>query len=918
MNLKLNKEQQQAVLHQDGPLIIKAGAGTGKTAVITHRIAQLISLQKALPDEILALTFTDKAASEMRDRVEQALPESYAYSDFWILTFHSFCERILRNHSVDIGLPVDFRLIDDISSKVLMAKEFDQFDFSYYKPIGGPHRFINTLLTHFSRCKDEMISVENYLNLSKKKGPDQERVKEIALAYQTYQKILLDNNSLDFGDILIYTLKLFKERPLILKKLQRNFKYITIDEFQDTNRIQYEIVNQIAKKRKNIVICLDGNQSIYRWRGASSNNLDLFKKNHPKTETINLSKNYRSFQNILDLSHKFITVDNDKAEPLKSTRKGKGDIEHLHFKSLDMELRGISEKIIEINEMYDFKDIAVLTRTNNDAQKITTDCERRGIPCRFLSMKGLYLKPIILDILAYFRLLDNYHEASAVYRVLSFFLLKPNEIVKLTEYSYKKSQSIYATLTQVDSVSDLSKESVSKIKKIVEMVEKDSLLSIHNSVSEIYISFLNESGLLNQLSKANRIEDFIYLNQFFDRIKQFEESNPSNRLKGFMEEINFELDSGESGSIASEFEEENSVKIMTIHTAKGLEFSHVIIANMVDRRFPADAKPDPIDLPLGVKKTKEDHLKEERRLFYVAMTRAKDGITFTSADDYGGAQKRRISRFLIELGFFEKEPILKDEKYKKNEKKGQLSYGKIKDISFTKIAAYTRCPHQYFFTHVLMIPSRDKPSQIFGKLMHKAIYEFSKARIDRKITMRETISLYKSCWPDDWYGSQKSKKEKYLIGEKIIKRVYNEYKKNPPPIAIIKDKPALEQSFRVKLDDYWIKGKIDSIHNLSDGVEIIDFKTGKFKKRISSIEKDQLVIYQIATERAFGLKVNKLTFNFIEEGEKISFTADQKRKKETLERIFRKAEEINLGEFNPTPGWHCRYCDFRRICEYAK
>jgi len=376
-----------------------------------------------------------------------------------------------------------------------------------------------------------------------------------------------------------------------------------------------------------------------------------------------------------------------------------------------------------------------------------------------------------------------------------------------------------------------------------------------------------------------------------------------------MQEIDLELDSGETGSIIPELDDGDFVKIMTVHSAKGLEFKHVIIANMVDRRFPADAKSEPI----GASFIKQrDHLWEERRLFYVAMTRAGEGITFTSAGDYGGSRKKKLSRFMIELGFFEKDPITKKNDYKKKRilKKGNRE--KTKEFSFTKIAAYSNCPRQYHYAHVLKIPTRDKPAQVFGQSMHTTLYRILK---EKPTTLKEALVIYDSCWIGDWYNSETKLRENYKIGRKIIKRVFSEFKKNPPNILTINNNPALEQTFRVNLGNYILKGKIDRIDLMDDGVEIIDYKTGKLKKRLTAQEKDQLIIYQMAIESIFGLKVKKLTFDFLESGEKVSFDPAKINKRETLTRITEKAELINQGNFESNPGWHCRYCDFNKICE---
>lgn len=923
--MKLNNEQREAVFHDDGPALIVAGAGTGKTAVITERIARLISQKKASPEEILALTFTDKAAGEMEDRVERLLPPSYIYSDIQISTFHSFGERLLRTHGLDIGLPVGFKLLEETGAWMLVKRNLDRFKLDYYKPAGSPTKFISAMISHFSRCKDEMISPEDYLTLSKKNGSDAKRLKEVALAYQSYQDLLLKNGYLDFGDLIGYSVKLLKERPLILEKYRDLFKYLVVDEFQDTNRVQYELLRLISHPKGNITICLDGNQAIYRWRGASSGNVAEFQKDYPKAKKIVLSKNYRSLQNILDLSHKFMDIEG--AEHLKAVRKGKGQIGHLHFKTLDYELRGITGEIFRIMENdrdCRFDNIAVLTRTNNDADLITTACERTGIPCRFLSMRGLYRKSVILDVISYFKLLDNYHENSAVYRILNlpFLAIPPEEIAKMTQYSYRKARSIYSVLLETQSVPELTPKTVKKIEQLAKMIKEHSLLSVRKRTSDIFISFLTDSKYLNYLDKEKDLESIDYINQFFDRIQKFEESNPGARLKDFMEELTLEMESGESGTLSPGSDDDGSVKVMTVHSAKGLEFKYVIIANMVDRRFPGNEKSELIEMPKELtvgEESKDDHLREERRLFYVAITRAMDGLVFTSAENYGGTRKKKLSRFLIELGFHEKVPSETKTRYDKVKEKRLKRIPELPEyFSFTQLAAYSSCPLQYMYAHLLKIPVRNKPSQVFGKSMHNAISEITKERLKKKLSLNDAFEIYDSSWVDDWYDSRKQRAQYYRAGKKAIRRFFKEFKDIPPPIVLISGKPALEQKFKFKFQEYSLNGKIDRIDEMGERVEIIDYKTGTFKPNLPIGGKEQLIIYQMAVEQAFKMKVGKLTYYYLNEGRKLSFTANEKDKKRVIERIIDKARAIKKMKFEPNSGWHCRYCDFKDICEYAK
>jgi len=331
----LNNEQKKAVEHTGSPLLIIAGAGTGKTTVITQKIGWLIERGLAKSDEILALTFTEKAAGEMAERADMLLP--YGYFDLWIMTFHGFCEKVLQQHGLDIGLPTNFKLLNEFGQWALIKKNLEKFDLDYYRPLGNQTKFISALLQHFSRAKDEDISPADYLKyaeglqenmdtmLSGKEIAEQEiaRINEVANAYHVYQQLLLDNSALDFGDLINYTLRLFRERPAILAKFQKQFKYVLVDEFQDTNWNQYKLIKMLKPTGDNLTAVCDDDQSVYRFRGASMSNVLQFRKDYPNSESVVLKENYRNAQNILDLTYDFIQLNN----PNRLEHQFKNDID---------------------------------------------------------------------------------------------------------------------------------------------------------------------------------------------------------------------------------------------------------------------------------------------------------------------------------------------------------------------------------------------------------------------------------------------------------------------------------------------------------------------------------------------------------------------------------------------------------------
>ncbi|MDP2966986.1 MAG: UvrD-helicase domain-containing protein [bacterium] len=971
---KLNKEQGVAVVHGKGPLLIVAGAGTGKTTVITQRIVYLIEKGEAKPEEILAVTFTEKAAAEMEERVDKLLP--YGYVDLWISTFHSFCERILRDYALDIGLPADFKILDNPAGWLLIYRNLDKFDLNYYKTLGNPTKFIQALISHFSHCKDQAIYPEDYLKYAENlktrddtpEDDETERIKEVANAYHIYQRLLLENSSLDFGDLINYCLKLFQERPLILKKYREKFKYILVDEFQDTNWAQYELIKVLAKPKNNLTVCADDDQAIYLWRSASFNNIIQFNKDFPKAKQISLVKNYRSRQNILDLAYKFIKAnDPDRLEyvnkiskKLFSQKKGKGVIEHIQAKSLDEEVNKTITKILEIlkkDKDADYNDFAILIRANDSANPFIKALERTGLPYQFLASKGLYSKLAVLDVISYFKLLDNYHESPAVFRILNMpFLEIPVEyIMKLTQYSYKRTKSLYEAMEEIILIPGIPRKTQEKISFILSLIKRHSVLARGKSVSEILVAFLEESGYLKYLINKDDKEQLDLLNQFYKRVKNFESTTIEPTLNNFMREINLEIESGEQGKL--EFDPEQGpdmIKVMTIHGAKGLEFKYVFLVNMVDKRFPTIERKDLIELPedliKDIKPTGDIHLQEERRICYVAITRAKKDIYFTSAEDYGGVRKKKLSRFMIEMGYQDKSEI-RNPKSENGllEKKPSLGVIKQKPMpdylpehfSFSQLAAFEKCPLQYKFAFILKVPVKGKAVFSFGKTMHNTLFLFLKqanenskanqsnlfgfgekeikgSKKENILNLDYLMELYEKNWIGEWYENKKQKEEYYNLGKKIIKDFHGELSKNPPKILKIDSGFALEMPFNLKIGEHTLFGIIDRIDEMESGVKIIDYKTGHSKDKLDLDDKKQLLIYQIAAEEVLKISPKELVYYYLEDGEKASFLGTEKEKDKLKEKILAEIEEIKTSDFKPTPGWQCSFCDFKDICDSAE
>jgi len=968
---KLNDQQREAVTHVEGPLMIVAGAGTGKTTVVTHRIAWLIDQGHAKPEEILALTFTDKAAGEMEERVDRLLP--YGYVDLQISTFHSFAERLLRERGVEMGLSRDFRLANELDAWLLARQNFEWFDLKHFRPLGNPTKYIRSLLTHFSRAKDVGVGPEEYMahvegmkaDLDGAQAGDEvtaeiARLEELAGAYVTYQQILLENDCLDFGDLMLYTLKLLRERPGVLESLRAQYPFVLVDEFQDTNDAQYEIVRTIASPRNNITVVGDDDQSIYKFRGASLANILRYEADYPSAKKVVLNTNYRSVQSILDHAHDFIQHNNPNrleasgglSKKLVAHAGGDGRIEHLHCTTATEEVKRVVDTILNLRKdtQADWSDFAILVRSNSAGTDFAQALERHRIPFQFLALSGLYTKPAILDMMAYLRSLDDAFDSPSFYRLLVSPLCGISErgVMELNRIARRKGRSLFEACEGAQMMDQLLVDDQVKIRRLLQDRERFAREARTRPVGELFVLVAKESGYLehlNTLPEREKLEAFGFLQQFYQRLKSFERRDEHPILHRFLAEFAHERDAGEEGSLSIDLEDgPDMIKIMTVHAAKGLEFKYVFVVNLVDQRFPTRARSDAIPLPEGLGSSAPDganaHIEEERRLFYVAMTRAKEGLFLCSAEDYGGARKRKVSRFLLELGYESSAPVGKETIVLIDEDTGEGMVDTTSDnprlpipkqFSFTQLAAFKTCPLQYKFAHVLKVPVMGKWTFSYGKTMHNTLQRFFVLWLERTgtqqaslfdaaptpaegtpVSMEELMEAYAACWQDDWYVNDRQREEYREEGRKSLRAYYKLIEQQPPtPFSI-------EQGFTLKLGDVVLKGRIDRMDTFEDGVEIIDYKTGTPKTKLDKGNKEQLLLYQLAARDVLGLNPKKLTFHYLKDNSQVSFLGSDQDLLDLEESMVDRVQSIRSSVFNASPGFHCKFCDFADICEYRQ
>src|SRR5258708_1731077 len=836
----LNKKQEAAVTFGEGPLLIIAGAGTGKTTVLNRRIAWMVEKGLAKPDEILALTFTVKATGEMEERVDQIMP--LGLPQITISTFDAFAEKILRQHALDIGIPGDFEILDDTRAWVMMRNNINDFELDYYKPKGNPSKFIHALLRHFEVAKREGVTPENYLKYAqeqqmnldnvdmKKKARKKKknlesgilnseldpaevaRIMEVANAYHKYQKLLLDNSYLDFRDLINFTLKLFVERPKILKFYQNKYKYILVDEFQDTDLSQYELVKMMSHPQNNITVVGDDDQSIYKFRGASISNILKFQEDFPKTQEVTLTDNYRSIQPVLDLAYNFIQRNNPErlesrlkiSKKLISHKSEAGQIAVLHTRTVHDEAKQTIEKILELQEQQglNLNEFAILVRANDHAEPFLNELSEKNIPYIYVASRGLYRKPLIIDILSYLKLLDNFHQSEFLFRILNFkkFKIDHEDLVLISHTASKKALSLHEVLKDLLIYVKVKPNTQERIKDLLLHLDRHCKLASELSMNELLVRIVRDLGITDALAQDSleNVENRSLLDQFYRKVQDFSSTAKDKTLKNFLKEIALEQEAGDTGTlVASADTGPEAVKVMTIHAAKGLEFGCVFLTNMVEARFPSRDRKEQIELPSALIKEilpeGDAHLMEERRLFYVGATRAKQYLFFTWADDYGGSSLKKTSLFFLEAGLEQTREREKTsgEVFCTQQQALSLPVGEFKfqlpiAFDFSQVSTFKKCPLEYKYKYMYKLPMPGAAALSFGVTMHNVFKKYSQYMQQMNNLKQQDLfgakpndqvhvppkdlleKYYLECWQDDWYPSKSNKEEYRNTGKKYF------------------------------------------------------------------------------------------------------------------------------------------------------
>jgi DNA helicase-2/ATP-dependent DNA helicase PcrA len=856
-----------------------------------------------------------------------------------------------------MGINVGYTILTQVEAWMFFQSHLFDFKFDYYRPFGNPTKFIGAVLSFFGKLQDENVVPDEY-NAFAKKLPDtsseeateKKRHLELAKAYEKYLALKIEKNVFEFSDLHYQVLKLFRERPNVLARVRTVWTHILVDEFQDTNLIQFELIKLLSGDGSNLTVVADDDQSIYAFRGSNISNILGFTKTYPNTEKISLTENYRSPQVLLDRAYQLIQYNNpDRLEvkesivkKLTSGRGHAGDVIFSQFSKDSDEVKFVVDRIeAELADGVPLSDIALLVRANSYADPFTEELQFRGIPYQYLGLKGLYEREEVKDLLCFLRFLRNPHETSVVFRLMKLkcFRFEMDEILMLLNESRSRKKPLWLMLSGVDHKK--AKHFTDTLKRFLDDSRNERAGSVlYEFVSACIYPELLENPTVENEKKIHNI------NAFFERIKRFESSHSESDAVHLIDFLDLVIEAGENPATADGMIDADAVSIMTVHASKGLEFPVVFVPSLVAQRFPSMNRSETIPFPDGLKRelmeAEKTNLAEERRLFYVACTRSKKHLYLTASRYYGDAKRpKKTSQFLAELGF-EIEPHEKPKSKKVSSDTDEDVAGvalpkasvlpvfgserKIpKKLSYSQISAFQTCPRQYEYAYVYKIPGKSSPALSFGITIHntlKRFYDFLKSKEHptlfeadekSKSLLKVLLEMYDSSFIRTDYVNKEHELQAYDVGKKMMETFYGT---NGPDFTL----PfLLEKSFVLPLGDYVFTGRFDRIDKNSDGtVEVIDYKTGKLKTQRDADNDLQLSLYALACKEALKLEPASLSLYFLDSDTILQTKRTDADINKAREIFLTIAQQMESSDFAPTPElFKCEYCSYKDICDAA-
>jgi DNA helicase-2/ATP-dependent DNA helicase PcrA len=1009
----LNPDQLRAVTHGDGPLLVVAGAGTGKTQVITRRIAWLIATRRARPSDILALTFTDKAAEEMAVRVDQLVP--YGYTDAEISTFHAFGDSLIREYALELGLPPDVRVLSRPEVVIFLREHLFEFDLDAYRPLGDPTRFLAALATLFSRCKDEDVSPADFLAHADRvaaeaagvaaevrSGTDADavshateqaeaaaeqagRLAELARAYATYQGLMAANGCIDFGDQVALALRLVRSSASARAAIAGRFRYILVDEFQDTNRAQAELVALLAEPHRNVTVVGDDDQAIYAFRGAAIDNILAFQDRYLGARVVVLRRNYRSLAPVLDAAYRLIRFnDPDRLEvrtgvvkQLRAERVSPtpAPVRVEVFASGPEESDWIATEIARrIADGAAPRDHAVLVRANGHADPILRALNLAGVPWRFSGTSGLYARPEVRTLLAFLRVVADLESSVDLYALAAsdVYSLGGEDLSAIVNTARRRNRSVWAVLEELErqpGILRLAPDTRATVHRLVTDLRGYADAAHDRPAGELLYRFLRGNGLLARLVATDTPaaeEALQNIARFFEIVRAQSALLADDRAVFVAPHLATLIEAGDDPATAELDPDADAVAVLTVHKAKGLEFPVVFLPGMVSGRFPLHGRGETLPLPAGLGRgtpaSAEDALAEERRLCYVAMTRARDELILCHAADYGGARARRVSPFVLEAldlpttagvpgaGARPSSPSDRLATFESLRAPVPALEGPITEplsLSFYQIDDYLTCPLKYKYAHVLRVPLAPHHAVIYGAALHKAVQLFHVRHAKGHVMSEaELDEVFESAWSNEGFVSREHEEARLDAGRAALRRFRAA---QLAPDAVIPT--YVEREFAFSLGGDRIRGRWDrvDIEPVDEArtraqtvppttmpiradviaptldmlgpehVTITDYKSSDVrdpvKARQRARESLQLQIYAMGFEAMTGRLPDAVALHFLESGLIGRVAVDPGRLAKAREKIVRAAAGMRARDYAPRPDYlACTYCAFREIC----
>jgi DNA helicase-2/ATP-dependent DNA helicase PcrA len=967
--IQLNPEQRAAAHHGEGPLVIVAGAGTGKTRVITERIRYLLESQPDLTGtEILGLTFTDKAAAEMkyrvvaaaRERGESAVERAEAVT---LSTFHAFCNALLQEVNPDL------KPIDQIDHWILLRRNLPLLQLDQFRRLAEPGQFLGDFVEFFSRCQDELVSPDDYQryadqqaeNFRRVRGamPEEERsvrdveiakLLEIARAYRASDLLLRERKLLTFGTQIMDAVVRLREDEALVEKLRARYRYILVDEFQDTNIAQLELLWLLGGDRPNLVVVGDHRQAIYRFRGASFGSFTIFLNrfaagSRPARDALlrPLTLNYRSAGRILRVAGQAIRhnekPNNIPEYPLTAVREDGEKVRIVTHASSEAEAQWVSSELERLHRAgAKWRTFAVLYRGHAHRDKLVEVLKARKIPFVIKNLSILSHR-LVRDVIAYLRLIDRPSNDVACARVLAMpaWGLDASDLVRLAERTAKsKGASLWDTVQSAQDELPFSGGD-RHARELVELITELRKKAYRLTAAELFDELAEALEIGSAVSKEDR--------KYFDRLAQFvrewQPKSETQRLKEFVEYLDYFEQAG--GTINLEQEPGDAVQLMTVHAAKGLEFDHVYVLRLIQRGFPAGERPRVLEFPPELIKEEQPqgsfHIQEERRLFYVAVTRARNRLTLNTVEHKRSKPSPFLDDILMDAQIKRRDieqiapiaasgpavspeisPLLFDIP-KSNARIGsQISEWAISyrppvaeplQLSPSGIDTLDSCPQKYLFSRAWGLRGGPAAAISFGSVMHNTIkYFIGELAKGRALPFEEVEKKFELEWTsagfEDDYQEQEYKKD----GLAQLGAFHTSTLASPPDVI------AQEKPFELPMENNVIlTGRMDQVNRLAPGEEeIVDYKTGRPRDEDKAKKDLQLSVYALAAHEMFDWNPLRLTFYNLQTNQTASASRDDKKLNKVRAEIQEAAADIRAGNFPAKPGYSCKFCDYESIC----